>query len=316
MFTLGGLETGGCLAIEASQKGLLRITKVTSSLRPKLGEIWQTEVDGVPTFTDALQLYERQTGEKIHGLRCGMAVAGATSGETLSPARSRWTITRCGLTAIIGEPAIIINDVAARAWAIISGMARIENYRGFGHPEFRPGRYATIMVEEGVGSCIIDVDRRGTIRILEAEAGHMQFPPSNETELKLGGALAGTAPCATWEMILMLDRSDTVWSRVCPEMSERDRASLQAEILGRFVVDVMNAYAAWDGVLITGSRGHRMLDSGNRSSFENAFLSRRNFHRLIRTCPVWRVEQREAVLTGVAECLAHSAQMLPVQRAA
>jgi len=68
--------------------------------------------------------------------------------------------------------------------------------------------------------------------------------------------------------------------------------------------------------LVTGNRGQRMLDPGIRSVFDQAFLMRRTFRRLVHGCPVWRVDQREAVLTGVAECLAHTVSTRQLQRAA
>lgn len=315
MFGGNSSQSQPWLLIEASSEGMLRFGTATPSDRPQLTNVRQIDIRGLPTFTDALQQYERESGFTLRGLDCAMALGGAISGETLSPARSRWTITRTGLAAVFGKPVVILNDVAARAWAIKSGSANIDTLRGVGAPSLgRHGRYLMMMVEEGVGAAVIDVDRDGMVHILETEGGHMDFPPGTEREDKLARAVKGINPHVSWEMMLMLERNAAVWSS-CPEISDGERSRMLANMLGRFAVNMMHAYGAWQGVLITGGRVARMLDSANRSAFDAAFNERRNFSRLVIGCPAWKVEQREAVLTGAAECLAQNVK-LPMQRAA
>lgn len=304
MFSSKGAETRPWLMIDASQEGMLRFATAMPSARPAPGNVRQIDIKGVPTFTDALQQFERESGVALRGLHCTMAVAGATSGESLSLVRSRWTITRSGLEAVFGRPVTIINDVAARAWAIRSGTAITETLRGIGAPNLaRAGRYIMINVDEGVGAAVIDVDNAGMVQIFETEAGHMDFSPSNECERNLAKAARGVAPHASWEMMLLLDRQLPLWGTACPEVADRERSRVIANILGRFVINLTHAYGAWKGTMIVGARGSRLVDSANRTAFEAAFADRRNFSRLIIGCPVWRVEQHEAVLIGATECL-------------
>jgi glucokinase len=77
-----------------------------------------------------------------------------------------------------------------------------------------------------------------------------------------------------------------------------------AILLGRFAINLMHSFGAWQGVMLTGSRAGRMLESANRIYFDSAFTTRRNFSRLVMAAPAWRVDQHEAVLTGAAERLA------------
>lgn len=316
MFGASRSDSSPWLMIEASSEGMLRFATATPSDRPRLSNIKQIDIRGLPTFTDALQQYEREAGIPLRGINCAMAIAGATSGETLSLVRSRWTITRSGLAAVFGKPVTILNDVAARSWAIKSGTATIDTLRGMGAPSLsRPGRYIMLMVEEGVGAAVIDVDRDGAIRILETESGHMDFPTASEREEKLAKAVRGIAPHVSWEKMLMLERQAPVWSQALPDVADSERPKMLANMLGRFSVNLMHAYGAWQGVMITGGRGGRVLEANTRSAFEAAFNDRRNFSRLVIGCPAWRVEQREAVLTGAAECLAQNVGS-PLQRAA
>jgi glucokinase len=266
----------------------------------------EINIAGLPTFTDALQQYERETGIPLQGRHCAMAIAGAASGEAFSLARSRWTISRAGLTAIFGRPVTILNGVAARAWAIKSGAASVDNLRGARSLNLaNPGRYMMLSLSSGVGAAVVDVDRDGSIRILETEAGQMDFPAESEREQKLVGSLKGMNAHVSWENLLMIDPQSPAWGS-CPEVPESERPRLTANVLGRFAVNLLYAYGAWDGVMITGSRAAQILGPLSRSAFDSAFAERRSLHRLLTACPAWKIEQSEPVLTGAAECLAQT----------
>lgn len=294
------------LLIEASSEGMLRFATAAPSARPRVTEVLEINIAGVPTFTDALQNYEREKGIRLRGMRCAMAIAGASSGESISLVRSRWTISRGGLAAFFGTDPVILNDVAARAWAVRSGSGMTEQLRGSASPTFdRPGRYGMIMAEEGVGAAIIDVGRDGSVHVLETEAGHTDFVPASEREEALAKALRGANTVVSWERLLMLDRLDPVWSVACADMLEAERPRMLAAMLGRFAVNLMHSFGAWQGMMLTGSRTGRLLQSDNRMHFGSAFSVRRNFSRLVASAPAWRIDQHEAVLTGTAERLAH-----------
>lgn len=305
MMNVASSGAGPWLMIEASSEGVLRFATATPSARPRLGDIHEISVVGVPTFTDALQQYERDKGIQLRGAQCAMAIAGAASGEAISLVRSRWTISRGGLQAFFGTDPVILNDVAARAWATRSGTGLIEPLRGSGMPSFdRAGRYGMVMVEEGVGASILDIDRDGSVRVLETEAGHMDFAPASEREERLAKAVRGSNAVVSWEMLLMLDRLSPVWAEAFPDMLEAERPRVLAGLLGRFAVNLMHSFGAWQGIMITGSRAARMLQVDSRTHFSAAFSTRRNFSRLLVGAPAWRVDQHEAVLAGAAERLA------------
>jgi glucokinase len=294
------------LLVEASKEGVLRVATAIPSRRPRLLNVREIDISTTPTFTDALQKVGRENDVTLSGTRCTIAMAGATSGEALSLMRSRWTISRAGLAAIFEQPVTVINDVAARAWATRAGTATIVGVRGGGLPSFeRLGRMIVLMADEGVGAAVIDIDRDGGVRILETEAGHMEFAPATETEFRLAQALKGTNVSTSWERVLMLDRSDPLWATACPELPEHERPRFLATLLGRLTVNLMTAFAAWNGVMLTGTKVNRILEGGRTPAFESAFPGRRNFSRLVMNTPVWRVDQHEAVLTGSAERLAY-----------
>lgn len=294
------------LIVDTTHPDEMRFATAQPASRPRLENIRSVPIAGLPTFTDALQKYERESGQPLKGLECVLAMAGATSGEMLTMVRSRWTITRTGLAALFGHPVQIVNDVAARAWAIRSNLMSVETLRGVGQPSLaRPGRYSVLLVEDGVGACTVDIDRSGDVRILETEIGHIDFAPSNEREEKLAKALRGSAPFVSWEKLLTLDLNDPVWRTACPELVESERQKLVSGLFGRLAVNVMHAFGSWQGIMLTGGRAQRLLTGGGRAAFDLAFGQRRDFTRLIIGAPLWRIDQREPVLTGGAEMLAH-----------
>lgn len=291
-----------CVLIDASQEGVLRFATASSTARGPISNIHEIDIEGVPTLTDAIQQFARQNGTQLYGLDCCMAVAGTTSGDTLSLVRSRWTIARTGLAALFGKPVTIINDVVARAWGLQAGDAAFKALRGSGMPDLRCcGRYIILNVEEGVGAAVMDVDDYGKTRILGTEAGDMDFAATSESEWKLVSSTRGLAQHATWERLLMLEPEAPEWS-VCPDISLPARSAFLAALLGRFCINLMHACGAWDGLLITGTRGARLLVD-NRHAFDTAFAGRYKFRRLVTCARAWEIKQQEAVLTGAAECL-------------
>ena len=302
MFYKKDLRPARGLLIDASQLGVLRFA-IVDPLAPGIRDVQQLDVSNIATFTDALQLYAQGNGLTLRGLRCVMAVASVTAGDTIVVGRTRWTLVRSGLGAIFGHPVTIINNVAARAWALTTSQATFESVRGQGAPNFRrQGRYALINVDQGVGCAVIDVDHSGQIRILETEPGHTDFFPTSDAEARIAESVKGSARFATWEKMLVIDRHSSAWSAGGPTAMVGQRHRFLAAILGRFAVNLVNTYGAWQGVLVTGHTAN-LLKGVGRSAFDGAFQQPCHFSRLVSACPAWHVEQKQAVLTGAAQCL-------------
>ena len=302
MFYKKDLQPARGLLIDASQLGVLRFA-IVDPLAPDIRNVQQMDVSNIATFTDALQLYAHENHLSLRGFRCVMTVASVTSGDTIAVGRTRWTIVQTGLGAIFGQPVKIINNVAARAWALHAGTATFESVRGARVPNFsRQGRYAMINVDQGVGCAVIDVDHSGQIRILETEPGHTDFLPTSDVEARIAEAVKGSARAATWEKMLVIDRHSSAWSAGSPTAMIGQRHRFLASILGRFAVSLVNVYGAWQGVLVTGHTAN-LLKGVGRSAFDATFHEPCHFSRLVSACPAWHVEQKQAVLTGAAQCL-------------
>jgi glucokinase len=286
------------LLIDVAHQGEVRMTSATPD-NPSIGHIYRFETASLPTFTDALLRFQRESGEALHGLNAVIAIAGAAVGDAIPITRTRWNISRNGLASMLGRPVTILNEVAAQAWATISSPPMINAIRGAGTPNLKErGRHLLISFEDGIGTAIIDIDESFRATVLEAEGGHCDFAPQNELELSLCRALSPLGDATTFEQVLMVKAGDPAW-RILAPLGERERNEFRAHIAGRLVANLMFATGAWQGVMMRG-RTLPEFHPGERRSFEAGLCERKSFRRLTNAVRVWRIEQRESVLAGAA----------------
>lgn len=286
------------LLMDVSHVGEIRLASVSPD-RAIVDHVTRFPSDSLPTFTDALLRFERESQQHLYGMTAVVAIAGAAIGDSIPIVRTRWNISRSGLQSMTGQPPIVLNEVAAQAWATVGTMPMLEPIRGSGAPDLRVrGRNLFVAVNDGVGTAIIDVDDAGHVTVLETEGGHADFAPHNDTELALARALSPIGGAATWEQVLLV-RRDGAAARVLAGLSDPQLAELRASLLGRFTAITMLMTGAWSGVMMTGSAIPR-FDAGGRRAFDAGLSERRAFQRLFNAARCWRVEQREPVLSGAA----------------
>ncbi|MEN3971980.1 glucokinase [Sphingomicrobium sp. XHP0235] len=293
------------LIVDTTGGEYARFSKIAPSERPIPGAVHKVALAGKPTFTDVLQAYARETGENLGELAPLFCIAGAASGETISFARANWTVTRAGLSTLFGTRVRVINDVVAMAWGAQSDRARIAALRGArAQPDFkRPGRMIMLFVGDGVGAAIVDIDRDGRRRVMETEAGHLEFAAHNERELRIAEKRRGDQSQTSWEQMLTLGKDDALWDGFT-ELRALDRERMLGEWFGRYVVGLVHAYGAWDGAILAGPRVASLTGAGSKTSFDGAFVKRRTFQRLVMQAPVWTVSQDDPILTGGAALMA------------
>lgn len=275
------------IAIDASKRGQIRFATVTPGDVPVPGRVRSYDATLFPTFTDGLLRYQRDENISLRQRRSVIVIAGATAGENIAISRSRWTISRSGLRAMLEREPIILNDTGARAWASLSGATQhVDAVKGHGYAGLATrGRHAFLHLEEGLGTAIVDVDDAGATRIVETEAGHLDCPDAT------GGPPVSTAPKAdgplSWEKALMSDHPH------------------RSALLGRFVANLMLASGAWNGVVLSGSGAAQILSNGQqRSTFANTFSEPRPFRRVLDAVPICLIEQKDPILLGAAAMIA------------
>lgn len=286
------------LLMDVAHQGEVRLASV-SPHHPVVDHVTRFASDTLPTFTDALLRYERETDRSLFGTTAVIAIAGAAIGESIPIIRTRWNISRAGVASMTGRPPIVLNEVAAQAWATVGSLPMLEPVRGTGTPDLRTkGRYLFIAINDGVGTAIIDVDDAGHVTVIEAEGGHADFAPQTEAELVLARALAPIGDAPSWEQMLMI-RRETTPATVMAGLSDQHLIEMRAALLGRFVATMMLMTGAWSGAMMTGSAIPH-YDAASRRAFNTGLNNRRAFLRLFNAARCWRVEQREPVLSGAA----------------
>ena len=267
------------------------------------------------TLTDALLSFEKSSGGKLLGAACVLGVQGATYGETIMLSRGNWAISRAGLRSVFGRDAIVINDVAARAWAVVGGAGpKLEGLSSTttGLPDFdKVGRWTFTNVGTGVGLAVIDVDQLGEIRVLECEMGHCSFAPATEEDRILCKAIAAQGqPLVSWEMALTVSPDDPAWAAPGLPTARAERVAMIARLIGRYIGDTILAHGAWTGAIVTGKRIAEMVAESGSAQFNAGFEAKPKFARLIRGTPRWRLAGQELTLAGCAIALERHSAML------
>lgn len=287
------------LAIDASRVGEVAFTMFQPGHRPEHGAIRRYSTENFSTFTDTILQFARETSVDLRGLSAAVAIAGAATGDSIPIARSRWTISRSGLAAMLQSKPLIVNEVAASAWATTFGLGRVNALRGLSVSTLpRPGRYIYVGIHDGIGAAAIDL-REHSISVIETEAGHMDYAPTKPVDAHIVGDWF-PAHQPSWEQVLMLDQPAGATA------DPHDMAAMKASALGRMLSNMILATAAWDGVLLTGRVDHLLSPRGARQAFESGFVAHSAFRRLIERTPVWRVDQADAVILGLSALSAFS----------
>lgn len=287
------------LLVDCAHEGEVRIAFATPGPRPVLSRVHRYGAD-IPTFTDVLLRFERESGLSLRTLEPVVAVAGVPGEKSTIMERSRWVVSRDGLDGVFGRPVVILNEVAAQAWALQRSLQGVTAYRGSSQPSLsRRSRYAFVTYEEGVGTAIIDVDDHGRWTVLDAEGGQLDFAPLSEDERTLMQSIpVRPGTMVTWEQVLMERRKHS--------SNDAAQARLFAQLLGRFVSNLIYTAGAWNGVFLTGRLVPHVSDA--ITAFDLGLWHQRQYHRVLSKAGCWRVAQTEAVLNG---CLAMLAARSP-----
>jgi len=278
-------------------------------------QVWPTA--RFSTLTDALLAYETRIGLPLLGATCAVSVTGAPYGETIMVSRTDWAISRAGLRTMFGRDAIVINNVAACAWAALEGgLTKLEglNPTAIGGPDFHnSGRWVLTNIGAGVGLAVIDVDDAGIARVLECEMGHCGFAPITEEDRILAAALAGPGGGpVSWEMALTVSPDDPVWSAPGLPSERVQRTAMIARLAGHYIGDTVLAHGAWSGAILMGKRIPGMLTESTLPIFNTAY-EKVKYRRLVRGAPRWRLTGQNMTLSGCAAVLGrHDAPQPPV----
>ena len=141
-----------------------------------------------PTFTDALMRYAAQYRVTLRDAQLFMSIAGAVNGTTVRTTNGRWFISLSGLEAVTSGRPVILNDVAAMAWATAESPQATPYGAHSDQLMSHKGRHAIVSAwRGGLGAACVD-RRDGFLKIVESEAGHTPFAAQNEDEWSMAKA--------------------------------------------------------------------------------------------------------------------------------
>jgi glucokinase len=279
---------------DASTAGTVRFGWTTPGA-PRIESVCAMPSDKHPTFTDALLTFEREQGLPLRGAEFVLAVAAPPAGDAIPVARSRWTISRSGLAQMFGGSVAIINDVAATAWSLRgSTAAKLESFGGARPDLTRPGRWAVVLLDDGVNAATLDIDEEGRSMVIDGEVGNAGFAAADDEEYALAKRLRLQRSHVCWEAAL-----NAGWQEQHATAAER---LAWAGMAGAFVGDVVLQLGAWSGVILTGRHVHNLRDPLRQQRFTARMEDKSRYGRFVAMSPRFLLAQRDP-LEGAFELL-------------
>ena len=253
------------------------------------------------TAIDMFQHYAQDADIVLNGLTCGLVVSGAVLADSVRIARCPWILSRSGLGYVLGRPPVTVNDSAVKSWANIGHSPRTHRSLSSAQtPDFnKPGRWATVMMNGGLGASALIRSQGGRPVLVDTEIGHVGFAPHNKQEQALAEILQGYRGGTSWEMALHAHEDTALWSRASLSTDPRDIAAMRAAMLGSFAGDVVLAMGSWDGLFL--HCAPRTLENETLvQAFNSRFEEKTAYKTQVRATPRWIVTMPEANLQGAA----------------
>jgi glucokinase len=249
----------------------------------------KVEAAAAPTFTDAIMGYADRRGVELRGCRLFVSVAGAMSAGAIRTTNGRWYISVAGLEALTGVTPRVVNDVTAIAYATLDDPRTLPfgGYKSRLDDAVR--RSAVIFAGGGLGAA--GIDRRGTLSILDSEAGHTPFAPTDDAEWALVQQVTRSHGWASYEQVAQALATAT------GELA-RDQLAI---VLGRYAAVVTMAFGAWDGAYLCGPLFDQVARQGRSAVFRDAFEGRSKMRNLLRQAPTVTLQDRVSAIAGLAK---------------
>lgn len=266
-------------------------------------------------FEDAwLAFARRNPGAEPNSI--GLAFAGPVDGGSARLTNNAWSIDRCDLRAVGLDEVVIVNDFGAVAHAVATlGEEHFDPVCGPPGPLPRSGVTTVIGPGTGLGAAMV-VHAEGEDRVVETEAGHIDFAPTCTAEDELLAALRRLYGRVSVERIASgpglaniqaalsgVTDADHIalWKRAL-ETDDADMHTLLdhwTAILGSFAGDLALAQGA-NAVVIAGGLGYRLRKILPNSSFPPRFSSKKPFEARLAAIPVRMLTYPEPGLLGAA----------------
>ncbi len=302
----------------------LCLTDHEGRLRPETLRAYEPSQQS--TISGALSAFGGECELAALPRRCAIAVSGAPVGDIISVTNSRWYVSRSGLAAMLQAAPLILNDFAAKAWAIGSPQsgAAIETVMGPALDLAAPGNRCLIGVGSGLGVAVISRNGHGNVSVLSTEAGHCHFPGDipelrevmlrmrrTKSAITAEDLISERGLLALYQAVVEIeggiarasDSAGVIRLAVSNDCAARRAADHFCRALWHFAGNMTLAYGAWDGVMITGPVANALRGLIRLPELSADFIVEGPYQRQLRDIPRALVTLEHAELHGAARAL-------------
>jgi glucokinase len=263
-----------------------------------------------PTFLAALDSYLAETGGAEGCTYAAIGAAGAVSSGTVRLTNAAWEISEAAVSAKLGVPCAILNDVQAVAFSLpVLDEAAFE-VLGSRKPNIPAARrLLTANIGTGFGAATLVRSSNGWV-CCPSEAGHMSlnFPEWSDNGLRqrfssAEHVLSGRGLCNLRAAIAnepcSHDTADLI-SRVRAGLHSTETLRLFTQIAGDVLGNLALAVAAWDGVYLCGSVAKAFASVADLPLLRQAFEDKGPMTERMSMIPIALIKRDDAALAGLA----------------
>lgn len=297
-----------------------RVTEVSEPVTLKTAEF--------VSFERAWNAFAQRVGSKLPS-ELALAVAAPVANDEFSLTNSHWQISRAQIVSQLElDSLVLINDFAAIGHAI-SAMddAQLLDIAGPDEPLPASGVVTIVGPGTGLGAALLVRDGNGGYRVIETEAGHIDFAPLDSLEDRIVAELrkkfgrvsverlvSGPGLLNIYEVLNRFEghpdivrNEPALWSLALERTDQ-----LAGVVLDRFCMclravagDLALAHGA-SAVVIAGGIGKRLGDRLASSGFASRFVAKGRFERRLAATPVKLLTYAEPGLLGAAVAFARA----------
>lgn len=310
---VGGTHARFAVATLASGQvvSLDHVTRVRTSLFPTLAKAWMA-------FAEAI--------ERPLPTQASLAVAAQVKPEAFKLTNGEWLIRPRHVADELGvERVELINDFAAVAHAV-GQLDELSFEHLCGEQKPLPNNGIVSIVGPGTGLGVAQLHRCGEdYRVIETEAGHIDFGPVDEFEDALVAQLRPVDKRASAERIVSgrglalfydalvpvgsdepsFESNQALWTAALSGTCRRAEAALElyCRALGSITSNIALAQRA-DAVVIAGGLGWRLREQLPQSGFVQRFSAKGHLTASMKSLPVKILTHPEPGLFGAAAAFA------------
>jgi len=267
-------------------------------------------VSSFPSFATALRAYLDETGDAHGCLGAAIGAAGPVNSGKVSLTNLAWNISEAEVTAILGAPCRLLNDVEAVAFSV-PGITAAQ-FAAIGTPSPNLTAVHRVLVANigtGFGAATLMRADGGWVSC-PSEAGHMSlaFPDWEDASLAhLFPSVEHVLSCrGAANLHAALSKSPTplapieVLNRLGADPHADATLLLLTKIAGNVLGNLVLATAAWDGVFLCGSVARNLVKRAGPAIFREAFEGAGPRAAWLKRVPVALLTDENPALLGLA----------------